>query len=287
MSRRPTSGVAALAAAALFVALLGAAGIVLAQTVAGPLGVADATARKLIVGAVLGDLYRTYESPSASNDFIQTVARAYAKLPAAARGPATTAAFAWAKRYVSSPAFAAAYAEQREGQRPAGVESVPSVDDQIKKMMDEQAANLVMARKMAESIPEKDRAAFLASLKEQEAQANSPERLKMLRAALEAERGENASRSSASGAAWEARYPANPNAFVREHLQRFLTETARVDYSLAVVFVRGPGGDVIGFLNPGYTGIPWQHVHAIVAGKDAVDAARAAAAAWLKEIDGK
>jgi hypothetical protein len=53
--------------------------------------------------------------------------------------------------------------------------SLPSVDDQIKKIMDEQAANLVMVRKMAESMPEKDRAAFLANLEAREAQANSPE----------------------------------------------------------------------------------------------------------------
>jgi hypothetical protein len=109
----------------------------------------------------------------------------------------------------------------------------------------------------------------------------------MLRTVLEAERGEKTSRSGTAFAEWETKYPANPNAFVREHLQRFLNETAKVDYSLAAFFVRGPNGDVIGFLSPGYTGVPWQHIHAIVAGKEAVDAGRAAAAAWLKEIDGK
>jgi hypothetical protein len=267
--------------------LFAATGLVLGQSVVNPLGVADASARKLLVGGILVEGFRTYQSTFINNDFVQTVARAYAKLPAAARGPATTAAFAWAKSYVSSPAFAAAYAAQREGQQPAGVASLPSVDDQIKKMMDEHAANLVMVRKIAESLPEKDRAAFLANLKAQEAQANSPELIKRMRTVFEAERTEKMSRFTKELAEWEARYPANPNAFVREHLQRFLTETANVDYSLATIFVRGPGGDVIGFLSPGLTGIPWQHTHAIVAGRDAVDAARAAAAAWLTEIDGK
>ena len=282
MTRRRMFAAPALAVATLCVLLLviGLNAIVTTQSTAGPLGVADATARQLLVGAVLS-------SDGNAGELVPTVARAYAKIPAAARGPATTAAFAWATSYVSSPAFAAAYAKQREGQRPQGVANVPSVDDQLKKMMDEQAATMVEARKMAESLPEKDRAAFLANLKEQEAQSKSPERLKILRTALEAERSGNASGSATAFAEWEATYPANPNAFVREHLQRFLKVTANVDYSLAAFFVRGPGGEVLGFLSPGYTGIPWQHVHAIVAGKEALDAGRAAAAAWLKELEGK
>lgn len=262
-------------------------GIVLSQGSAGPLGVADATARKFLVDAVDGESFRHYKSNFIVSDFVQTVARAYAKIPVAARGPATTAAFAWARAYLSSPAFAAAYAKQREGQRPEGAANVASVDDQIKKMMDEQSAALAESRKMAASLPEKDRAAFLAKLQEMEAQLKSPERLKILRTALDAERGDDASRSTTAFAQWEARYPANPNVFVREYLQTFLKETANVDYSLAALMVRGPSGDVIGFLSPGYTGMPWQHIHAIVAGKDAVDAARAAAAAWLKELDAK
>jgi hypothetical protein len=282
LSRRLRSSVIAFA-----VVLSTSTAIMLSQGPAGPLGVADALARKFLVDAVLGDSYRTYKSNLIVSDFVQTVARAYAKIPAAARGPATTAAFAWARAYLSSPGFAASYAKQREEQRPEGAANVASVDDQIKKMMDEQSTALAESRKMAASLPEKDRAAFLAKLQEMEAQLKSPERLKILRTALEAERGDKSSRSATAFAEWEARYPANPNAFVREHLQTFLKETANVDYSLAAFMVRGPGGEVLGFLSPGYTGMPWQHIHAIVAGKDAVDAGRMAAAAWLKELDAK
>ena len=281
--RRMLPATVVLVAAALFVATV----IVSTQTTAGPLGVADATARTFLVDAVLGDAFRTYKSNFIVSDFVLTVARAYGKIPAAARGPATTAAFAWAKSYLSSPAFAAAYAKQREGQRPPGAPTGPSVDDALKKMMDDQLATQAEVRKMAASLPEKDRAAMLANLKDQEARLKSPETQKMWRTMLEIERGERSSGADAAFAQWGTTFPANPNAFVREHLQIFLKETANVDYSLAAFMVRGPGGEVIGFLSPGYTGIPWQHIHAIVAGKDAVDAGRAAAAAWLKEIEGK
>ena len=48
--------------------------------------------------------------------------------------------------------------------------------------------------------------------------------------------------------------------------------------------VKGRGGETIGFLSPGYTGMPWQRIHAILAGREAVEAGRAAAGVWLKEL---
>jgi hypothetical protein len=269
------------------VLLVRAATVVQTQGASGPLGVADDAARKLLVDAVLSEGFRNYQADRIQSDLVATVGRAYARLPASARGPATTVAFKWARTYLSSPAFAAAYVKQREGQRPVDAGNVPSVDDALKKMMDEMWAALEQARQMAAGFPEKERTAFLVTVKEREAELKSPETIKRYRAMLEAERGGNVSSAASEVAAWEAKYPASPDAFVRDHLQRFLTETATLDYSLAVFIVRGPGGEVLGFLSPGYTGMPWQHIHAILAGKDAVDAGRAAAAAWLKELEGK
>ena len=263
--------------------------MVLTQGTTGPFGVADATARKLLVDAITNDRLGVYESDVIRSDLVTTAWRAYDRMPAAARGPATTAAFAWAKSYVSSPAFAAAYAQVREGRRPEGAANTPSVDEEAKRRLAEQLAAMEESRKMAESfpLPEKDKAALLAKLKEQEAQIKSPESQKMMRAVLEAELGQKVSAGSAAVAAWEARYPASPTAFVRDHLQRFLAGTAIIDYSLAAVVIKSPKAETMGFLSPGYTGMPWQHVHAILVGKEAVDAARAAAAAWVKELDGK
>lgn len=286
MTRRRMSTATAFLVAALLVPFIGTA-IVLTQVAAGPFGVADATARKLLVDAILIQTFRTYQADIGRNDLIATVARAYARMPAAARGPATTAAFTWARAYLSSPAFAAAYAKVRDEQRPAGVANQASVDDTLKKMMDEQWAALEQTRKMAAGFPEKERAGVLAMIKESEARLKSPETVQIWRAAVEAEQGVTAASGSKALADWEARYPASPNAFVREHLQLFLAETANVDFTLAAFMVRGPGGEVLGFLSPGYMGIPWQHVHAIVAGREALDAGRAAAAAWLKELDAK
>jgi hypothetical protein len=48
--------------------------------------------------------------------------------------------------------------------------------------------------------------------------------------------------------------------------------------------VKDPAGRTAGFLSPGLQDISWEAMHAILAGKDAVDAARAAVSAWLKEL---
>ena len=258
--------------------------VVRAQGAAGPLGVADATARKFIVDAIGNDAFKTYQASTVRSDFVQTVSRALDRLPAAARGPATTAAFAWARAYTSTPAFAAEYAKTRAAKQPADAAPASSVDDALKKRMDEMLARITEGRKMAAAMPEKDRAGLLASLAEQEARMKSPEMMNRMREIVKAELGETTSRTDAAAGEFAAKYPATPNAFVKLHLQRFLTETASIDYSLAAVMVKGPSGETLGFLSPGYTGMPWQHVYAIVAGKEAVDAARSAAAAWLKEL---
>jgi hypothetical protein len=272
-----------------FVVLLGGTSVGLTQSTAGPLGVADASARQLLVDAILHDSLRTAsnEVGFTTSEVVAVVRRAYDRLPVAARGPATTVAFAWAKAFVNSPAFAAAYEKQREGQKPAGFTSSSSVDGELKKLLDDQRAAHAEARKMAAKLPEKDRAAFLAMLKEQEARLDDPERIKTLRSVLEAQRGETTARADKSAVAWDTRYPANPRTFVREHLVWFLDVTEDIDYSLAFHVVRSPSGETLGFLSPGYTGMPWQRIHAILAGREAVDAGRAAAAAWLTELDGK
>jgi len=63
-----------------------------------------------------------------------------------------------------------------------------------------------------------------------------------------------------------------------------MTATANVDYSLPQIWVKDPAGKVAGFLSVGLEDISWETMHAIVAGKDAVDAARTAVGAWLKEL---
>ncbi len=86
---------------------------------------------------------------------------------------------------------------------------------------------------------------------------------------------------------WEETFPVAPGAFIAKALRAFLEGTAGVDYSAKIVPVQGEGGESLWFENMSYRETkPWMWVEAILAGKQAIDAARAAAAAWLKELGG-
>ena len=92
--------------------------------------------------------------------------RAFYKLPPAARGPAATALFAWAKAYVNSPGFKTAYAQFRKDAGPVDERPGPSADAQAAEMK----ANQDMVRQIAEKLPPAERDKLLAQMKEQEQQ---------------------------------------------------------------------------------------------------------------------
>jgi hypothetical protein len=251
--------------------------MMLTQALAGPFGVADAAARKLLAQAMPNGGY-----PQPHSDLVQTVRRAYARMPAAARGPATTAAFAWARRYVESPAFATAYAEVRNGQKPAG--AATNVDAQMKKYLDEAAAGAEMNRQIAAKLPPTQRDQLLAEIKQREDLIKSPEHLAQMRKIFGGAATDASDRVSKATTEWAAKFPENPAIFVRGCLERFMTATANVDFTLPTHWIRDAAGQVVGFQSPGYTGLSWEQIHAIVAGKEALEAARAAVVAWLKEL---
>lgn len=250
----------------------------LVQAILAPFGVAEATARKLLLDTLPNGGYPQQQMP-----IVTTVMRAYGKLPAPARAAATTTAFAWAKNYAGSPDFAAAYEAARMAQKPPAAAS-SNVDAAMKKLVDDSTAASAEVRKMAASLPPAEAAKLLEQIKVQEEQFRSPENLARLRTALAAELGESASRGEARARDWEAKFPADPRQFVKGCLERFMAATATVDFSLPAVWVKNAGGETVGFLSPGYQGLPWEQVNAIVAGREAVTAARAAVEAWLKEI---
>lgn len=247
------------------------------QAVVGPLGVGDAAARKLLAEALPNGGY-----PLETMELVQTVRRAYARMPAAARGAATTAAFSWAKRYVQSSAFTAAYAEARNGQKPEG--PATTADAELKKYLDEAEASAAMGRQIAANLPPAERDKLLKEIEERNAQLRNPENLARLRTMFGASAGEASDRASRDAAAWAAKFSEDPQLFVRGCLERFMAATANVDFSLPTHWIKDANGQVVGFQSPGYMGLPWEQVHAIVAGKDALAAARAAVEAWLKEL---
>jgi hypothetical protein len=245
-----------------------------------PFGVSEAAVQSMLLrvldgGGVLIE----------GNQIVGAIQSGYARVPAAMRAQATTAAFAWAKSYLHSPAFATAYAKFREQHRPPGaVIEAGSIDEIVQRRIDEYVATLEQGKKNLDALSPADRAKGIKFIDDTIANARKPENVKGMRLALELERGENAKANEQAARDFDARWPADPKAYVRTQLEYFMRMTANIDYTLPKIWVTDSSGAIVGFLSPGLEDLAWETARAIVVGKESVEAARAAATAWLQEL---
>jgi len=245
----------------------------------GPLGVAEVTARSLMNAAA-----RSPRSLGSTHGFVTSVRHAYERLPAGTRGAAVTAAFSWAKSYVNSAAFATTYAAARQRAKPAGVSVGPSVDEELKKKVDDERESLEGSKKALGAMPEADRASVLAALNQAEARLRDPELLKAWRDEIQARHDADTTGTASAVAEWHALYPEDVSIFVRQELQRFLAASASADFSVPVTPIKS-GGAVVGFVGPfEHPPSSWIEGECLLAGKEMVSAARAAVESWIKEL---
>jgi hypothetical protein len=215
---------------------------------------------------------------------VETGRRAFYKLPPAARGPAATALFAWAKAYVGSAAFKTAYAQHRRDVLGPGAPAAgPSVDEQVQEKLAELRASFVESRKMAASLPPATATEVLKKLAEQEARLDNGEWEKMLRAGLQMESAARAAGDAESARANDERYPADPSRIFVRRLREFLDATADVNFSARTLRLTG-GVDGIEFVDKVDRQRNWIWQEAVIVGPEATAAARSAAAAWLREL---
>lgn len=269
---------AALVAAALVTqASLAPVAPLLAQSALAPLGLTDAQARTFLFDELKG------QTTGRRTRIAVTGHRAFYKLPAAARGPAATALFAWARAYVGSAAFKTAYAQYRQDANPLDTRASKAVDQQVADQLAEALASIEQARTMAATLPPADRDRFLAQVKAQEDQIRDPAWAARLRAGLEMEQSSRTASNEASGRAFEEQFPADPNQLVARRLRGFLDETADADFSARIIrLTDGPDG--MEFVEPRHRAKSSTWQLAVLAGPEATKAARAAAESWLKEI---
>jgi hypothetical protein len=216
--------------------------------------------------------------------FLVSIVRGYDRVSAAARGPATAAAFGWFKVFVSSPAFASAYTKFRDEHKPAGVAAASSIDDEVKKQIADMIARTEESRQAVAALPPADRTKAIANIDQMIAMFRTPKYAADVKAGLEIQATAKAESSRKAAADWEAHWPADPKALVRKHLEHFFAATANIDYETQTIFVKGARGETIGFLRPGANALPPETVFSVVAGKPAMDAARGVVDAWMKEL---
>ena len=244
----------------------------LAQNPLTQLGLTEVRARELT-----GDVVR---GASSSGLIDGGVRQMFLKLPGSARGTVTTAMWAWAKTYVSSPAFKSDYAKARTEAMPQPTGFNGTVDEELKATIDEQMKQFAEARKSLAQVPPEQRAAMEAALKQQEAMLQSAEFKAMTKQTIEGERADRKASDSVSMQYWRDAYPADPQVLVARRLREFLAMCTHVDFTAKTEIVDG----VRVFSNAAYEKKPRQWKDCFRAGPEAVNAARAAAAAWLKQV---
>jgi len=262
---------------ALTGALLVVAGVyVLAQSPLAQVGVKEQQAREWLLRTLgQGCPCGAY---AGGDPEIDIVLNAFKKMPASARGPMTTQLYGWAKALVTSPAFRADYAKERDHYRPRPTEYAESAEQELKKKVQEESEGREQTMKFMEANGMKAQAAQMRK--------EWPEQLKELTAAWRNEitekRKKDADDLVQGTKDWESRIPADLNTAIARHLREFVATTADVDYAAK----QGPlmGGHEYGFLNQAYWSKPWQWKFAWDWGPDAIGAARTAAQAWLKEL---
>lgn len=268
-------------AVCLTIALATAAtGRLVAQSALSQLGLTDAAARNFVLEEIKAPA-RDRRNPIAIAG-----TRSFLKLPASARGAAATGLFAWAKAYVNSPAFKASYDSYRKGVVPSGRRDTLTVEDTIKKDLDEVRAGMEAMRKnlATSGLPPAEQEKILAAWEAAQAQAASPEFVEARQKALEAERAGDRASDARLTADLEQQLPADPQRLFARRLREFLEITGDVNFSARTMSLTG-GPDGIEFLDGADRQRHWIWQEAAIVGTEATSAARAAAQAWLKEIE--
>lgn len=209
-----------------------------------------------------------------------SAAKAFVALPPSARAALIDAGFAWTKAYMNSSAFKTAYLHSRDEQKPTPPSFEGSVDDEVKRKQDEQTKSLANSRAALAALPADQRAQLEAVFKASEAQMKDPQMIALMRQGVEMERTRAQQDYQTSLERWQKSLPADPNALVARRLRSFLDLSAGIDFDAKL---QGSGTERT-FVNEDYQSKPSDWKMCFRAGKDAVAAARADAASWLKEL---
>ena len=255
-----------------------AAGGLGAQSALAQLGLTETAARTFL----FEELKRP--SPGRRSDIATTGRRAFLKLPPSARAAAATALFAWAKSYVNSPAFSASYTKYRRDAIPETREYDLTVEQAVKQQIDRQLADLQESRKSVAVLPPQERASILEQISANEKTLRDPAFIKQMQAQLAEERAQTNGLDASAAAEMRERFPADPKELFARRLREFLDATSNVDFSTKTVSLTG-GPDGIEFVDPAVRAKHWMWHEAVIVGPDATAASRAAAQAWLKEIE--
>jgi hypothetical protein len=239
------------------------------------LGLTPTTAGEGILGPLTG-----------GTPYHEAAYKAFKALPGAARADVVRAGLAWIKAYVARAEFQEAYRRLREGEKPAAPEPRIGADDQIRKMRaDTEKSIAEMKKNMAamDAGTRKQMEAVIQQLRAQMAQLESPQQKEMMRQGTALAAEGDRKRHEEELREWERDLPADPRLLVARRIREFLAASADVDYAARLA----PRGDKMVFASEAYEKKPAEWKLCFRAGREATEAARSFARAWLAELENK
>ncbi len=258
------------------ISILAVAGV-FAQGVMSSLGVKEDEAKRQAVWAL-----------TSSRIPIGLAAKAFKAAESSARAKLVQGALVWIEAYTESAAFKADYEKQREADKPAPLKPRESIDSEMAKQKAERRKSLDEMKKNVQKMPPDMRPQMEATVKQMEEmyakQDADPQMAALMRQGLETQRAADEKSYQERVAQHEKRFPADPKVLIAQRLQAFLDVSKDVDFS-AQLYPAERGK--MRFVNAAYEAKPENWKLCFRAGKPAVDAARAFAAAWLKELQAK
>jgi hypothetical protein len=259
------------------VALLGiSAGFIVAQAgsdVLAKLGIEKGSAGP----EVLSSLSSGYIYDSAA-------VKAFKALPASARAEVVRAGLDWAKTYIASAEFKSAYAKLRESKKPAPPGPVPSAEETLAKMKADMEKGIENMRQVQATADAETKKSMDTAIKQIRAQMEeldkNPQMKENFRLGAEMQRTANKNDYEARLKTWNDDLPEDPGMLVAKRIRQFLETSADVDFSAGLA----PRGDKMVFVKDEYEKKSAYWKTCFRAGKEATEAARAFAKAWLAEL---
>lgn len=254
-------------------ALLAVSAVLVAQDLLAVAGVTDAAARREVVSSFTNGYVPVY-----------LAAKAFKAAPVATRVTIARNLTAWARTYTASAAFKAEYEKARQADLPTAPTAKGSVDDELAKQKAEREKSLAEAKKNLEKMPANLRSQMEATIKQMEEQFKAMDKDAQMQAitrqSIEMSRAEDQKNYQERLKAHDKAFPADPNVLIARRLREFLATSQDVDFGAKLV----ANGSQRRFADARYEDKSRDWKLCYRAGKDATDAARAEAQAWLNAL---
>lgn len=214
--------------------------------------------------------------------------KAYHAASVATRVAFVKEGLAWVKAYTQTAAFKADYEKHRADAKPEAAEAKGSPDDQYNKMLADQRKQLEEMKKNVSAMSPDMQKAMQPVIQQLEEgikkTASDPQTAAMLKQSFAQGAANDQENARKDMADYEKRYPADANVLIARRLREFLEESSDVNYGAALV---PSGGGRMRFADEQLEAKSDKWKLYYRAGREPVEAARAFAAEWLREIEAK